>query len=278
MSKQSFVQVEIERIRSGVAERVSDPLVLEEPLQVFIQDQPVMVTLRTPGDEKALAVGLALTEGFINRPEDIVSIKTCDNDPPQEVYIELTQEQFQSVHHRIESGNALSRTSCSQCGKQLVEDIEVEVPRITKSGSIVPEILQQCSEKMEASQQLFKLTGATHAAALFDIKGDLIACCEDAGRHNALDKTIGKTVQAGRLADVFVGFITSRASFEMVQKAARAGVAVLGAYSGTTDLSVHAAERWNLTLAAFVRPGRCNIYSCPERIMVKRKSEKEILK
>lgn len=261
----------IEHLLKGDSKQVEDQVAVEEPLQIFIQDRPVFTTLRSPGNEQELALGLCLTEGFINNINDIGDISVCDSE--DQVYIQLTNSRYQKVEHLLDRGNIVSKSSCSQCGKQLLEDVILQCPSITKVGCIEPELLHSCRRTLETSQTLFPLTGATHAAGLFTIEGQMLGMAEDVGRHNAMDKVIGGLLLQNTLEKAFIAFITSRSSFEMVQKAARARLGILAANSGPTNMAVELARAAGISLAAFVRPGRCNIYSGMERFVLRRKQQ-----
>jgi len=253
------------RFRIADVERETDALAVEEPLQIFVQGKPFTITLRSPGQDVALAAGLLFTEGIVDRREDLAGIRQCREIDGNEVFAELSERRLEAVEPRLRQGLRVSRTSCGLCGRELVESAFVQTPPIDKPGRVSGELLQRCREQMEQAQTLFSQTGNTHAAALFASDGELIAIGEDVGRHNAMDKAIGAAFLAGSLSRVFLGFASSRASFEMVQKAARARVAVMGFTSGATSLAVDLAARTGMTLAAFVRPTRFAVYSCPER-------------
>ncbi len=252
--------VVVERVCDGRTERGPDRVAVEEPLQIFIQNQPILVTLRTPGQDEALAAGLCLSEGYIDNLSDLTSI-TCCKDSGNRVFIELTQERYEQVAHLLTRSPSLVRSSCALCGKQLVEDLSVSIAPVTRIERFHFDVLQRCREQLEDHQPLFAETGSTHAAGLFQVDGELLAFAEDVGRHNALDKAIGAAFLQGSLPQAALAFVSSRASFELVQKAARAGVAVLAATSGPTGMAVELANHTGLSLAAFVRPGRMNVYS-----------------
>jgi len=264
-SKTQTDLIMIERVVKDDTQQIEDHVAFEEPLQIYIQDRPAFTTLRTPGNEQALAAGICHTENYIDNFHDIVSVTTCKTG--NRVFVELTPERYKKVEHIIDRGNVIAKTSCSQCGKQLLEDVILTCPNITKVGCIEPEIMHICRRELESKQVLFPLTGATHAAGLFDIEGKMLCMAEDVGRHNAFDKAIGMLLLENRLDKAFIAFISSRASFEMVQKAARARLGILAATSGPTSMAVELARASGISLAAFVRKGRCNIYSGTDRFM-----------
>jgi FdhD protein len=254
-----------------------DQVATEEPMEIRAagpgqRPAPVAVTMRTPGHDFDLAVGFLLTEGLIDRPTDIAAVKYCDLPDDMEqrfnvVTVELTRPLAEDRPERNFNVNA----SCGVCGKASIDEISVAcavLPGPPTVAPVPPTLIRGLPDRLRAEQRLFDRTGGLHAAAIFDPADPTkITLREDVGRHNAVDKLAGHALLAGRLPLTgMVMMVSGRVSFEIVQKAARAGVAVIAAVSAPSSLAVAAADALGVALAGFVRGDRFNIYSHPERI------------
>jgi FdhD protein len=227
----------------------------------------VAVTMRTPGGDYELAVGFLFTEGLI-APGDVQRVAYCDDLGDEEQrYNVVTVTLGRAFDHDLLRRNFYSTSSCGICGKAALEDVEVRCAPVAAGTEVRVSVLVSLPDALRAKQRVFDRTGGLHAAGLFTPAGGLITLREDVGRHNAVDKVIGEQLLAGNvpLGD-HVLQVSGRASFEIVQKAAVAGIPVVSAVSAPSSLAVDAAERFGLTLVGFVRDGRCNVYAHPERV------------
>jgi FdhD protein len=250
-----------------------DRLATEEPMEVRAagpgqEPVPVAVTMRTPGHDFELAAGFLITEGLVTDPAAVASVRYCELGPGQE-------QQYNVVTVRLNHAwdpacvvrHFAATSSCGTCGKATLDQVEVVCPPVGPGEALRRDLITQLPERLRAEQRLFDATGGLHAAGLFDRTGSLVCLREDVGRHNAVDKVVGFAALAGRLPlSGHVLMVSGRVSFEIVQKAALAGVPVVGAVSAPSSLAVAAGERLGVTVVGFVRGGSFNIYSHPERI------------
>lgn len=265
----TFRGFEIKRYQDGVVERALDSIAAEEPLAIRVlhwrkdsqQAENLAVTMRTPGADRELAVGLLLTEGVIQGSADIVDMRALGVEPSNEILVELDRSvDFDEWRQRR---NGFVSSSCGVCGKASVEQIELVIPQATAAEwRVNAGFIEALPAILDSRQSTFHQTGGVHAAALVSLDGTLVSLFEDIGRHNALDKVIGSATLAGLLPlDRHVVFMSSRGSFELVQKAAMAGVRMLASVGGPSSLAVETARRIGITLVCFVRDGRFNVYS-----------------
>ncbi|HEV3027342.1 MAG TPA: formate dehydrogenase accessory sulfurtransferase FdhD, partial [Planctomycetota bacterium] len=244
----------------------SDELSVEEPLEIRIAEysdgglpRSVAVTMRTPGDDVELAAGFLFTEGIINGPDDLEGVeRTGANSVMARLHLGVAQDPAKLDRHSFVS------SSCGACGKRSIAAVRVLRRHRIAAGEprLAAEVVHGLPDTLRAGQSGFARTGGIHASGLFDASGRLLRLREDVGRHNALDKLIGAEFLAGRipLADRLV-LVSGRVSFELVQKAAIAGVPVLGAVGAPSSLAVELARECGMTLLGFVRDGRFNVYS-----------------
>lgn len=260
---------DVKRITNGRAERIIDTVATEEPLSVRLtywlkesqRTESLAVTMRTPGHDHELAAGLLLSEGIIRAAEDIREIRTLGTEPSNEVVVELAPSV--DVETWRLSRNAFVNASCGVCGKRSREALIAEIPpRASDDMHIAESALHTIAESLRAEQTGFAQTGGLHAAALAGASGPIEKTFEDIGRHNALDKLLGWALLNGRIPlSRSILFLSSRSSFELVQKAAMAGAPVLATVGGPSSLAIEAAREFGITLFGFVRAGRVNIYS-----------------
>jgi FdhD protein len=266
-------RVRVTAWRAGVVETRDDRVAGEEPMAIRAcgpgQDPvDVAVTMRTPGHEAELAAGFLLTEGLVDGREDIAAIEVADPathaHPDDEVVVRLARPLDTAA---IASRNFVATASCGICGKASLDQVQVRCAPIPDGPVVAPAVLLGLPRRLRDEQAVFGATGGIHASGLFDAGGSLLVLREDVGRHNALDKVVGNQVLAGGLPlhDRIV-LVSGRASFELVQKAAVAGVPVLAAISAPSDLAVDAAERLGVTLVGFLRGDGFNVYAHPERV------------
>lgn len=256
----------------GVVTRRLDTLAGEEPLQIRVagpgQDPvDIAVTMRTPGGEQELAAGFLVTEGLCS-PDDIdhwsIADPATDARPDDTITIHLRRP-FDPATVRARS--TVATASCGICGTASIEDVARRCPPLPDGPLVDPDTLATLSTTLRAAQETFESTGGLHAAGLFDPQGHLLRIREDVGRHNALDKLVGAAAIARALPlHATMLLVSGRVSFELVQKAAMAGIPMLLAVGAPTDLAVDTATRLGMTLVGFLRGERCNIYSRPDRL------------
>lgn len=262
-------------LRAGLESRFekADRVAVEGPLEYMLQHpmlgpQPISfgTTMRTPGDDENLAAGLLYGEGIINQPGDIDAIESSTR-RPNVVNVRLRPEvqfELQPPTRRFSAGS-----SCGVCGSTGLDAAiaRAAATRIAEGGGVKLSVLLGLPDVMRKQQSKFGDTGGVHAAALFDFSGNLQDIAEDVGRHNALDKLVGRSLISGRLPlEAHIVLLSGRASYELVQKALRAGVAVLAAIGAPSSLAVNLALSSGLTLAGFLRSTQCNVYSNPQRL------------
>ena len=260
--------------------KVEDELVVEEPLEIRVEQQSLIVVMRTPGHDFELAAGFLYTESLITRSDDIEIIAYCDEEATETqdgslasyqniVNVQLTEEldlDAQSGWQRNFHANA----SCGLCGKMTIESVRQQVSPLNSRFSMNQAVLYQLNDRLRAAQSVFERTGGLHAAGLFSETGELLIVREDIGRHNAVDKVIGQALLADMVPlERHILMVSGRASFEIVQKALFARIPVIVAVSAASTLAVDLAQEGNLTLIGFMRGQRMAVYTCPERISSK---------
>jgi FdhD protein len=272
-SRRNVTPARIVSVTDGRGRTRSDRLAGEEPMEIRAggpdQDPAsVAVTMRTPGHDFELAVGFLFTEGLIG-PRDISSVSYCDDPDELQAFNVVTVRLNRPFDTEVLKRNFFATSSCGVCGKASLEQVEAKCERLSPGPSVDAGILLELPDKLRRSQRIFDVTGGLHAAGLFDSSGGFIAAREDVGRHNAVDKLIGKQVLAGEVPlDDQILAVSGRVSFEIVQKAAMAGIPIVVAVSAPSNLAVQTADQVGMTVAGFVRDGSCNIYSHPDRILL----------
>jgi FdhD protein len=271
--RRNLTTTKVVAIHDGVRSERVDMLATEEPMEIRAggpgqEAEAVAVTMRTPGGDFELAVGFLFTEGLI-APGDVRRVAYCDNLPGEDQrynVVSVTLERAFDVGRL--NRNFYATSSCGICGKAALEDVEVRCASVAPGPEVSAALLVSLPEKLRSKQKVFERTGGIHAAGLFTADGELISLREDVGRHNAVDKVIGEQMLEGRVPlSGHILQVSGRASFEIVQKAAVAGIPIVSAVSAPSSLAVEAGERFGMTIAGFVRDGRCNIYTHPERIL-----------
>lgn len=253
------------RIRS-----VQDYLVGEEPLQIRVGKNPLSVTMRTPGHDVELATGFLFTEGLIQRHEQIVSIEhTADCKPTERgniIRIDLAPDV--ALHLENTQRNFFASSSCGICGKASIESVRARGVRSPNPNfRVEAEVLCRIPAALRSAQQIFGRTGGLHAAGLFDASGKLLVEREDIGRHNAVDKIIGWALRENRLPlSDSVLMVSGRGGFEIIQKAAMAGLPAVASVSACSSLAVQFAREVGMTLVGFLRDRRFVVYSGVERL------------
>jgi FdhD protein len=260
----------------GTSVRRVDTLAGEEPLEIRVGHAgqprpPLAVTMRTPGDDLDLAVGFLFTEGMTTSTDDVLTAQLCAGADTPNTYnvVDVTLAQHVALPDRSVARNFYTTSSCGLCGKASIEAVRT-TSRFDVSADrcvVSPAVLTSLPDRLRAAQKAFELTGGLHAAGLFTAGGDLVCVREDVGRHNAVDKVVGWAVRAGAVPLAgHVLMVSGRASFELVQKAAMAGVPVLAAVSAPSTLAVDLAADRGLTLVGFLRGATMNVYAGVERL------------
>src|SRR5215467_9706406 len=255
----------IRRKRDGELEYLPDELTIEEPLEIRVGRKPIATTMRTPGHDEELAAGFLLSEGIVRDRDQIASVSMGGDN---RVVVELTDDVKLKLNSTQRFGTISS--SCGLCGKTSIDAIRQNFPAITsKEIRIDIDILLSLPEKMRKAQSDFMRTGGIHAAGIFDLNGEPEIVREDIGRHNAVDKAIGRAFLDGLLPlDRHLLLVSGRASFEILQKALAAGIPIVAAVSAPSALAVKFARQSNQTLIAFLRPPSFNIYAHIERVIL----------
>ena len=272
-TRRNVTPAKVVSVNRGVRSERPDTLATEEPMEIRVggPDQEaaqVAVTMRTPGGDYELAVGFLFTEGLIG-PGDVRRVAYCDDlDDESQRYNVVTVTLDRPFDAALVRRNFYATSSCGICGKAALDDVEVRCGPVAEGPEVRAEVLIGLPDQIRAKQKVFDRTGGLHAAGLFTPGGELISLREDVGRHNAVDKVIGEQVLAARvpLAN-HVLQVSGRASFEIVQKAAMAGIPIVSAVSAPSSLAVEAGERFGMTIVGFVRDGRCNVYTRADRVL-----------
>ena len=265
------------RFPPGVEKAADDPVVVEEPIELRIGDEPLATVMRTPGHDRDLALGFLFAEGVIDSPGDVGALAFCeredDRDHGKLNVVTLHLDAGAATPSRIARRHGPAMSSCGVCGKQSIDDAlllrpppdrqeESSAMRADVSPWLDSSLLAEFPDRLREAQQLFTMTGALHGAAIFDETGAVRWVREDIGRHNAVDKVVGAAFHDEALPlSRTVIHVSGRVSFEIVQKAYRAGIPVLGAVSGVSSLAIELAESVGMSLAGFVRDGRFTLYA-----------------
>ncbi|MFC9269823.1 formate dehydrogenase accessory sulfurtransferase FdhD [Streptomyces zhihengii] len=262
------------RIRDGAVSTRPDTLVAEEPLEIRLNGRSLAITMRTPGDDFALAAGFLVSEGVLGAAADLRSI----------VYCAGAQADGSNTYNVVDVGlapgvpvpditlerNVYTTSSCGLCGKASLDAVRTTARfpiADTPPVRVTPALLSALPDRLRAAQRVFDRTGGLHAAALFSPEGELLDVREDVGRHNAVDKLVGRALQDDRLPlSRSVLLVSGRASFELAQKAVMAGIPVLAAVSAPSSLAVDLAAETGLTLVGFLRGSSMNVYAGEERV------------
>jgi FdhD protein len=270
MAGRGVAERRVMKVSGGEARRARDRLAVEEPLELRVAGRPVGVTMRTPGNDFELAIGYCISERLVARPEDVEAVRFCAPEGQAQEYNVLTVDLRPGVPVPDPSLDRLAVTSssCGVCGKASIDAVTVACASLAGDALAVPgEVLAAIPARVREAQRVFEQTGGLHAAAICDATGEVRCVREDVGRHNAVDKVIGWAATEHRLPLTgMVLFVSGRCSFEVVQKAAVAGVPLVAAVSAPTSLAVELADQVGMTLIGFLRGNAMNIYSHPHRV------------
>ncbi|MEU0409796.1 formate dehydrogenase accessory sulfurtransferase FdhD [Streptomyces griseorubiginosus] len=262
------------RIRDGAVSSRPDTLVAEEPLEIRLNGKPLAITMRTPGDDFALAAGFLVSEGVLAEQGDLQNIVYCagatvDGSNTYNVVDVKTAPGVVIPDITLER-NVYTTSSCGLCGKASLDAVRTTARwpiADTPAVRVDPDLLAALPDQLRAAQRVFDRTGGLHAAALFTEDGELVDVREDVGRHNAVDKLVGRALQNGDLPlSRTILLVSGRASFELAQKAVMAGIPVLAAVSAPSSLAVDLAAETGLTLVGFLRGSSMNVYAGEHRL------------
>jgi len=254
-----------------------DQVAAEEPLQLLLDGEPLSIVMRTPGDDLELALGLLWAERVLTDLSQVEYMRIsaeAGEDPPTAVRVEADLVESNQVDIHLESGagprpgrSFLSSSACGVCGATTVESLTLDFATLPAGAEVDPALLPSLADRLREGQAVFDRTGGLHAAGLFDLAGNLQLLREDVGRHNAVDKVVGRSLLEGRVPlSHSILAVSGRAGYEVVQKAVAAGIPVLVAVGAPSSLAVQTAGAFNLTLAGFLKRDRFNVYSGGERL------------
>ncbi|MFE2603312.1 formate dehydrogenase accessory sulfurtransferase FdhD [Streptomyces mirabilis] len=268
------------RIRDGAVSTRPDTLVAEEPLEIRLNGKPLAITMRTPGDDFALAAGFLVSEGVFGRADEVQNIVYCagatvDGSNTYNVVDVRTAPGVVLPDITLER-NVYTTSSCGLCGKASLDAVRTTARWAIDDGGdappvrLEPALLAGLPDRLREAQRVFDRTGGLHAAALFTEDGQMLDVREDVGRHNAVDKLVGRALQRGDLPlSRTILLVSGRASFELAQKAVMAGIPVLAAVSAPSSLAVDLAAETGLTLVGFLRGPSMNVYAGEHRIALR---------
>jgi FdhD protein len=265
--------VEVIRVCGVARTAQSDRAATEEPLEVRLHGHPFAVIMRTPGADRELAAGFLFAERVIAGADDLGTIEHCTTaapgDHPENVVdVTLAGRSAAAIEGLLAGRRQVTTTSsCGMCGRRTIESLAADVPPIRAAWSVPSSLIASLPERLRARQAVFDETGGLHAAGLFAQDGRLVDVAEDVGRHNAVDKIVGRMLmrEALPLSDFILG-VSGRTSFEIVQKAILAGIPIVAAVSAPSSLAIELAQEFGVTLLGFIRGDSFNIYAHAARV------------
>lgn len=260
----------IHRVSAGKTTDMKDLLATEEPLEIRLvygkekRKTNLAVTMRTPGNDEELAIGFMYAEGIIKSSNEVLSFEQIDDN-----IVQITLDEHVDVAEKKIERNFYTTSSCGVCGKASIDAIKTECNIYDKEKpfTLPASLIHTLPDKLGQVQSAFQDTGGIHAAALFNLTGDLLLVREDVGRHNALDKLVGAAIKSGSLPlNQHILLLSGRASFELIQKATMAGIKVVCAVGAPSSLAVQTADEFGITLVGFLKKERFNIYTEKQRV------------
>ena len=264
--------VSVVRVRGGARATESDVAATEEPLELRLHGHPFAVIMRTPGADRELAAGFLLAERVIAGADGLGTIAHCTDpaaDHPENIVdVTLVNGSAEAIDRLLAGRRQVTTTSsCGMCGRRTIESLASDVTPLDVSWSVPASTIEALPARLRARQAVFDETGGLHAAGLFSRDGDLIDVAEDVGRHNAVDKIVGRMLMREALPlSEHLLCVSGRTSFEIVQKALFAGIPIVAAVSAPSSLAIELAREYGVTLIGFIRGDGFNIYAHPERI------------
>ena len=260
----------IRRLANGRRSELTDTVSTELPLEIRVRGQGIAITMRTPGHDRELAAGFALSEGLITHPQHLLEVEHCRREEAEhsENIINLFIDATADCNIENLTRHVVANSSCGICGKATLEAVQKQWPPIESEFTVPSQLIMELPSRVQSLQSEFQQTGGIHAAALLAQDGSVICVREDVGRHNAVDKVIGWSVLNGAfpLKDSLL-FVSSRASFEIMQKALAAHIPVVAAVSAPSSLAGELAQSNQQTLIGFLRDTSFNIYSHSQRVL-----------
>ncbi|TMC80951.1 MAG: formate dehydrogenase accessory sulfurtransferase FdhD [Chloroflexi bacterium] len=276
MPRPAAPDIRIRRWNAGSWSDAPDAVVMEEPLQLLLDGEPLSVVMRTPGQDIELALGLLFAEGIVRTADDVrglrISAESGETEGAVHVEASIVDSNQVDVHlartrRRKPERSMLSSSACGVCGAVMIEDLRRDLAGLPAGPSIDAAMLPRLVERLRSSQGVFDRTGGLHGAGLFDPRGEPVCMREDVGRHNAVDKVVGRMLLDGRLpAHDSILVVSGRAGYEIIQKSITAGIPVVAAVGAPSSLAVALARDFNQTLVGFLRGERFNVYAAPDRL------------
>ena len=276
MTRPAAPDLTVRRWHAGQWSDAPDAVVMEEPLQLLLDGEELSVVMRTPGEDVELALGLLFAEGIIRGLDDVREVRISAESDEREGGVQLDAAIVESnqvdVHlahapRRKPERSMLASSACGVCGAVLIEDLRRDLAVLPDGPAVDAAILPSLVDKLRSGQGVFDRTGGLHAAGLFTPAAAPICVREDVGRHNAVDKVVGRMLLDGRVPlHESVLVVSGRAGYEIVQKSINAGIPVLAAVGAPSSLAVALAREFNQTLVGFLRGERFNVYSAPHRL------------
>ncbi len=277
MPRPAAPAVTIRRWTAGSWSDAPDAVVSEEPLQLLLNGEKLAVVMRTPGHDVELALGLLFAEGIVRSKTEVSKLRVSAEADETEAAIEVEPAFVESNQvdvvlagkaRRKPKRSMLATSACGVCGAQVIEDLRRDLAPLPDGDAIDPALVPRLAERLREGQGVFERTGGLHAAGLFDRSGGLVHLREDVGRHNAVDKVVGRLLLDGQLpAAAHVLVVSGRAGYEIVQKTITAGIPLLAAVGAPSSLAVAMGREFNLTLIGFLRGDRFNVYSGASRLL-----------
>ena len=257
-----IVITRVQALRGDECVERDDALAVEEPLEVRLGDEPLAVIMRTPGHDDELAAGFLHGEGIIRSRDDVLDLRLWQDAGGQFAQNLVTVLLSDGAPaHADPRRQFYATSSCGVCGKGSIDAVLQLAPPLARRAAIAARVLYRLPDQLRAAQPVFARTGSLHGAALCDLNGTLLLAREDVGRHNAVDKLVGRSLLDGGLPlHERILFVSGRVSFEIVQKALMARIPVIAAVSAPSSLAVAVARQSNMSLVGFLRDGRLNIY------------------
>jgi FdhD protein len=275
-AKPAAPDLRVKRWTAGAWSESPDAVVMEEPLQLLLDGEPLSVVMRTPGNDIELTLGLLFAEGVIGTAKDVkavrISVEAGERESAVDVDASVVESNVIDVQLVGQPGrrperSMLASSACGVCGAVMIEDLRRGLSPLGEGPRVQASVLPGLVDVLRAGQGVFERTGGLHAAGLFSVDGTLQSIREDVGRHNALDKVAGRWLLDGKLpASESVLVVSGRAGYEIVQKSIAAGIPMLAAVGAPSSLAVALAREFNQTLVGFLRGERFNVYSAPERL------------
>jgi FdhD protein len=276
MAKPAAPGLQVRRWSAGHWTDSPDAVVTEEPLQLMLDGKPLSVVMRTPGQDIELCMGLMFSEGIVRTLDEVrlirISAEAGEKEAGLRVDADLVESNQVDVHlagapRRKPERSMLSSSACGVCGTVLIEDLRRDLAKLPDGPEVDPSLLPGLVDRLREGQGVFERTGGLHAAGLFGSEGLPLYVREDIGRHNAVDKVVGRALLDGALpATMSILVASGRAGYEIVQKSISAGIPMLAAVGAPSSLAVALAQEFNQTLVGFLRGDRFNVYSRPERL------------